>query len=166
MKKMTHTMHKPSASNGGRLRPQNWRLLLALPLFVAAAFTAPAQSFSIGWFKIAGGGSTSAGGTFALRGTIGQPDASAPLTSGQFALRGGFWTLPAPVQVIGSPTLVITPAGSGAAIISWSPATPGFILQETASLTAPTWANSPSGSVNPVTVYTASPMKFYRLVRP
>src|SRR5262245_20851694 len=41
--------------------------------------------------SIDGGGGASAGGAFALSGTIGQPDADLTLTGGQFTLVGGFW---------------------------------------------------------------------------
>jgi hypothetical protein len=34
-----------------------------------------AQSYSIDWYKIAGGGGTSTGATYQVSGTIGQPDA-------------------------------------------------------------------------------------------
>ena len=34
-----------------------------------------AQSYSIDWFKIAGGGGTSTGGVYSVSGTIGQHDA-------------------------------------------------------------------------------------------
>lgn len=42
---------------------------------------------------IAGGGGTSAGGGFAVTGTIGQadPDPLHPTTGGMFAVGGGFW---------------------------------------------------------------------------
>ena len=39
------------------------------------ALAAPAQQYSIDWYKIAGGGGTSTGGTYAVSGTIGQHDA-------------------------------------------------------------------------------------------
>ncbi|HUC85210.1 MAG TPA: hypothetical protein VL970_08465, partial [Candidatus Acidoferrales bacterium] len=52
-----------------------------------------AQSYSIDWFKIAGGGGTSSNGQFSVSGTIGQPDAGGPLTGGSFSLAGGFWAL-------------------------------------------------------------------------
>ena len=42
-----------------------------------------AQTYSIDWYKIAGGGGTSTGGTYAVSGTIGQPEAGGPLTNGQ-----------------------------------------------------------------------------------
>jgi hypothetical protein len=50
-----------------------------------------AQPFAIDWYTIDGGGGTSAGGSFTLSGTIGQPDAGPTMTGGNFALTGGFW---------------------------------------------------------------------------
>ena len=55
------------------------------------AASAFAQTYSIAWYTIDGGGGTSAGGAFALSGTIGQHDAGATMTGGSFALTGGFW---------------------------------------------------------------------------
>src|ERR1035437_9779379 len=133
--------------------------LLALP-------TLHAQSYSIDWFKIAGGGGTSAGATYQVTGTIGQPDASGPLTNGQYSVTGGFWALPTAVQVTGAPTLAIAPAGAGEATISWTPATPGFVLQETLSLSPAAWSNSVSGATNPVLVPATLPTRFYRLFKP
>ncbi len=46
--------------------------------------------FDLSWHTIDGGGGTSTGGDFVLRGTIGQPDAG-DLSGGDFTLRGGFW---------------------------------------------------------------------------
>jgi hypothetical protein len=34
-----------------------------------------AQSYSIDWYKVSGGGGTSTGATYQVSGTIGQPDA-------------------------------------------------------------------------------------------
>jgi hypothetical protein len=52
---------------------------------------APASAaFHISRFTIDGGGGSSAGGTFALTGTIGQPDAGL-LVGSSFAISGGFW---------------------------------------------------------------------------
>ena len=63
--------------------------LLAAGLSVSPG-TASAQ-FSVSSFTIDGGGRTnSTGGTFALGGTIGQPDAGL-LSGGTFTLGGGFW---------------------------------------------------------------------------
>lgn len=56
---------------------------------------ASAQSggpYDLSWSTIDGGGITFAtGGAFSLGGTIGQFDASGPLTGGAYSLTGGFW---------------------------------------------------------------------------
>jgi hypothetical protein len=57
-------------------------------------------------------------------------------------------------------------AGPGQAQISWEPDTPGFVLQETLSLTPTNWVDSASGTNNPVIVPAATPTKFYRLNKP
>ena len=45
-------------------------LFLLLPVVIFA------QSYSIDWYKIAGGGGTSTGGVYSVSGTIGQNDAA------------------------------------------------------------------------------------------
>lgn len=64
------------------------------------------------------------------------------------------------------PTLTIVAAGSGLATISWTPASPGFVLQESDGLAPANWSNSASGAQNPVIVQTGSATKFYRLLHP
>jgi hypothetical protein len=103
---------------------------------------------------------------FTVQGTIGQPDAGGPMTGGSFAVTGGFWALPIAVQTPGAPTLTIVRLNATQARISWAPNTPGFVLQETATLTPPNWVNSPSGAANPVTVTSGPNAKFYRLRKP
>jgi len=126
-----------------------------------------AQSYSIDWFKVAGGGGISSNSqppaiNYQLSGTIGQPDAGGPMTNGQYSVIGGFWVLPQAIQVAGAPTLAIAPAAAGLATVSWTPATPGFVLQESVKPDAG-WTNSATGATNPVTVPTLGPLKFYRL---
>jgi hypothetical protein len=62
-----------------------------------------------------------------------------------------------------APTLTIVRTPPTQATISWTPATPGFVLQEKTNLTSGNWSNSPSGSTNPITVPATLPAKFYRL---
>jgi hypothetical protein len=138
---------------------------VALALAITALRT-EAQSYSIDWFTIDGGGGASTGGVYSVSGTIGQPDAGGPLSGGQFSLIGGFWALPIAVQTTGAPTLTIVSAGPGQATISWTPGTPGFVLQETPSLSPENWSNSPSSATNPVTIPAGLPKKFYRLFKP
>ena len=145
--------------------PSRPGLLLAL-VVLTGAVTAPAQSLSIGWWKIAGGGGTSTGGVYAVSGTVGQHDAGGPLTNGHYSVTGGFWAWTIAVQSETAPFLTIAPAAPGQATISWTPATPGFVLQATTSLTTPNWTDAASGTANPVTVPATVPAKFYRLRKP
>ena len=142
---------------------------LFIPIILVVLGIAPAvvaQSHSINWFKIAGGGGTSTNGQYSLSGTIGQHDAGGPMTNGPYSLVGGFWVLPTLVQTPGAPTLHITNAAPGFATIWWTPPTPGFTLQSTDSLSPTAWTNAPSGPTNPATVPATLPARFYRLFKP
>jgi hypothetical protein len=119
--------------------------------------------YSIDWFKVAGGGGTSVGTGYTVSSTIGQPDSGLIMTNGQYSIAGGFWVLPQPVQVTGAPFLTINSAAPGNAIIAWTPNTPGFVLQETWTLSPANWTNSSSGSTNPATISIAGAAKFFRL---
>jgi len=142
------------------------KLLLGLGTTALLLGTAAAQTYTIDWYTIDGGGGTSTGGVYSVIGTIGQPDAGGPMTNSQYSVTGGFWALPTVIQVIGAPTLTIAPATPGNATISWTPNTPGFVLQETLSLSPTNWVNSASGATNPIVVPATLPTKFYRLFKP
>jgi len=139
-------------------------LLLLLSLLIPASSIA--QSYSIDWHTIDGGGGTSTGGVYSVSGTIGQPDASGLMTGGPYSVVGGFWALLTAVQSSNAPTLLIGPAAPGSATISWTPATPGFVLQVSPTLTPPAWTDAPSGATNPITVPATLPARFYRLSKP
>ena len=70
---------------------------LALVLLVAAILGASAALAQIGggydltWSTIDAGGGGSAGSSYQLTGTLGQPDAGATLSGGFYSLSGGFW---------------------------------------------------------------------------
>jgi hypothetical protein len=142
------------------------KIRTALIACVLTLLTRPvgAQSYSIHWHTIGGGG-TSTGGVYSASGTFGQPDAGGPMTNGQYSLTGGFWVLPTALPVVGA-TLSIVRGAPGQAVISWAPPTAGFVLQESWSSSPGTWSNSPSGATNPTTVPATWPAKFYRLFKP
>lgn len=143
---------------------QGWRLFASLLLLLAfSAGRVFAQSYSIDWYTIDGGGGTSTNGPYSLTGAIGQADTSGPMTNAQYSLTGGFWVLPVMVQEPGAPMLTVVPAAPGFALISWTPNTTGFVLQESLTLDPPAWTNSPSGATNPVTVPATLAARFYRL---
>ena len=75
-----------------------------------------------------------------------------------------FWSIQA-IDIPGFPRLSITPAGNNV-IISWTPGTPGFVLQGNGSFNAASWADAPSGSTNPISVPASSASRFYRLRKP
>jgi hypothetical protein len=137
------------------------KLILLLGLLIPAVCFA--QQYSIDWYKVAGGGGTSTGGVYAVSGTIGQPDASTPMTGGNYSLTGGFWSLFA-MQTPGAPTLIITYSGNQA-IVSWDSSVTGWTLQTNNNLSAGTWGNYLGSIVN--NSATNSPPKgnlFFRLI--
>jgi hypothetical protein len=164
MVKFPNALAGDSLSPGERAGVRASVCLISLLLFSAAL--GRAQNYSIDWYKVSGGGGTSTGSVYSVSGTIGQPDAGPAMTNGQFTVTGGFWALPTAVQTLGSPTLSIARAAPGSATISWTPDTPGFVLQESLHLAPANWTNSPSGGTNPVTVPVTLPTKFYRLFKP
>jgi hypothetical protein len=148
------------------------KFVLLLVLLVPAL--SRGQSYSINWYKIAGGGGTS-GGTngstvYSLSGTIGQHDAGNVMTGGSYALTGGFWSIVGIVSTQGAPTLTITRV-SGNIVISW-PSSGSFTLQQNANLATPgSWATSGytvsnDGSTNSITISPPTGQLFFRLIQP
>jgi len=125
-----------------------------------------AQSYSIDWFTVDGGGGTSTGGVYSLSGTIGQPDAGT-MSGGNYTIQGGFWSVIAAIQTEGAPLLTITRSGPSA-IVSWPSPSTGFVLQENGILNNATWTNvaqSPvdNGTNKSITITPPVGNKFYRL---
>jgi len=109
--------------------------LLSLAISVSSA-----QSYSIDWFKISGGGGTGAGGSFRVSGTIGQSEAGTALSGGQYSVVGGFWSPISVIQTPGAPRLSISYAGSQA-IVSWPLLSTGWTLQTNGNPATATWGN-------------------------
>src|SRR5689334_5674203 len=82
-------------------------LVLSALAFLAVCGAVQAQSYSIDWFKVAGGGGTSSNGQYTVTGTIGQADAGGQISGGQYAITGGFWSLISVLQTPNSPPLTI-----------------------------------------------------------
>ena len=107
---------------------------LALAAFVCGlqSSTVSAQSYTIDWHKIAGGGGTSAGGAYSVSGTIGQPDAGVAMNGGNYSVTGGFWALIQVVQTPGAPTLYVSHAGN-VVTVYWQNVT-GWNLRQNGNL--------------------------------
>ena len=118
-------------------------------LISALCFRASGQTYSIDWFKIAGGGGTSTGATYQVT--------------------GGFWSLISVVQMPGVPNLVISHSGSNV-IVSWlDAATNSYTLQQNANLALTNgWATSgytvtPANGTNSITITPPTGNLFFRL---
>ena len=152
----------------------HWRLKFGACLVVGVWFLvlfsdASAQSYSINWYKIAGGGGVSASGPYTISGTIGQPDASAPMTGGNYSLTGGFWAFLSVIQTPGAPTLYITHSGSTVTVF-WQNVS-GWSLEQNNNLTGPTgwstnssWTNNISGT-NYLNLTSPTGNLFFRLIQ-
>ena len=132
-----------------------------------AAVSVQAQSYSIDWNTIDGGGGTSTGGVYSVRGTIGQPDASGAMTGGNYSLTGGFWSLIAVVQTAGLPNLTITFVGPNSVVVSWLDAG-SYTLQTNNNLNTWNWlgyggAINTLNGTNSVTVTPPTGNLFFRL---
>src|SRR5690242_15049994 len=131
-------------SHGSQAR----RLKLAGFCFLFSAFRllTHAQSYSIDWFTIDGGGGTSTGGVYQVSGTIGQPDAGPTMSGGNYSIDGGFWGLIAAVQMPGAPLLTILRTTTNTVAVSWPSPSTGFTLQQnTNGIATVNWSNVISG---------------------
>jgi len=147
------------------------RALAFCILTFATCLRALGQSYSIDWFTIDGGG-TSTGGVYSVTGTIGQPDASQQaMTGGNYSLVGGFWSLIA-VQTPGAPLLSIFRTTTNTVAVSWpSPSTGWSLQQNTNSVSSLNWSNVTSGIQDDSTTKTLvvnppTGNRFYRLRGP
>jgi hypothetical protein len=106
------------------------KLILLLGLLMPAL--SHAQTYSIDWYKVSGGGGVSSGGGYSVSGTIGQHDAGSAMIGGSYSVTGGFWGLISVVQKAGLPLLTIGHARN-TVIISW-PNTATCALQQNSNV--------------------------------
>jgi len=152
---------------------KNCALRILLILFALAAIPSVlrAQSYSISWYTVDGGGGTSTGAVYSVSGTIGQPDANQqPMTGGNYSLTGGFWSLFA-VQTPGAPLLRIFLSAPGTAIVAWPAPSTGWSLQQNTNLATTNWVAVTNtvnvvGSENQISITPPTGNQFYRLVHP
>jgi hypothetical protein len=129
-----------------------------------------AQTYSIDWYSIDGGGGTSTNSQYVLSGTIGQPDAGR-MSGGGFTLDGGFWGIVAAVQTPGAPALRVVLTGTNTVVVAWPNPSTGFSLEQNVAVGTGIWTgvtNSISivGSENQVIVAPPTGNRFYRLFHP
>jgi hypothetical protein len=133
-------------------------------------FHGSAQTYSIDWFTIDGGGSTSTGGVYSVSGTIGQPDAG-HMSGGNFTLDGGFWGIIGAVQIPGAQLLWVLLTSTNTVVVAWPAPSTGFSLQQNPDLKTTAWGGVTNpvnvvGSENQIIVAPPVGNRFYRLKNP
>ena len=129
-----------------------------------------AQSYSIDWSTIDGGGGMGTGGVYSVSGTIGQPDAGT-MTNGVYSVTGGYWSVLNVVQTPGAPLLRITLPSLNSVALTWPSPSAGFVLQQNINIATTNWANvvqSPvdDGTNKIVTLGNLAGNRFFRLLKP
>ncbi|HWL95106.1 MAG TPA: hypothetical protein VNT79_16420 [Phycisphaerae bacterium] len=92
----THATWVASLERTIKMSINRFASLITVTFALALVPAALANDFDLSWFTIDGGGGYSAGGSFKLEGTIGQPDAgpsAGAMIGGTFELVGGLWPL-------------------------------------------------------------------------
>ena len=162
----------PALPGGGRVVAVSKCALTLVALSLVVVSVLHAQSYSINWFKVAGGGGTSTGGTYQVSGTIGQHDAGGPMTNGQYSLIGGFWSVITVVQTPGAPLLTITFNSQLPTVtVSWPASATDFVLQQNSDLNTANWTPvglpvNTNGATMSVTISPPAGNLFFRLNSP
>ena len=144
-------------------------LIAILVLAAVTALSASAQSYSINWYKVAGGGGTSTGATYQVSGTIGQHDAGGPMAGGSYSLTGGFWAFIGVAQTPGAPALYISHSGNTVTVY-WQNVS-GWLLQQSSTVNRQaTWTQNNSwttvGGTNYLNLVSPTGNMFFRLYTP
>ncbi|MCX6929879.1 MAG: hypothetical protein NT154_42705 [Verrucomicrobia bacterium] len=136
---------------------------------IVSATSLFAQSYSIDWYTVDGGGGTSTGGVYSVTGTIGQPDAGV-MSGGNYTVVGGFWGTVAVVQTPGAPLLSIFHTPTNTVAVTWpSPSTGWTLQQNTNSVGSVNWSNvtttiQDDGIIRTLIVNPPAGNRFYRLM--
>ena len=140
---------------------------LFILLHLVFCLCASAQSYTIDWHKVAGGGGTSTGGVYALSGTIGQHDANVVMRGRNYSMTGGFWSLINVVQTPGLPNLVIVVNSTNNVQVLWADIG-NYTLQQNARLATTNWVTSgfavtTANGTNSITIAPPVGNLFFRL---
>ncbi len=142
-------------------------LVLGCAIILLANCQSRAQGFTLDWWDIDAGG-TSSGGHYTLSGTIGQPDAGS-FSGGQYMLSGGFWgTLSLAQTPTTLPSLTITLTPTNTVLLTWPSQSAGFAVQHVTDLNSSYWSDAgvtpvDDGTTSTVVLPPALGTHFYRL---
>ena len=142
------------------LRPLARAAVLGLGLFAASSVRA--QSISSPWRTLNAGGGNSVSGSITLVSSIGNTEAARVEGDG-YVLVGGFFgdVLDEPVTEL--PVLSISKS-ENQLVISWTPNSPGSVLQYSDTISGGLWRDLDAGSLNPATISATEHTRFFRVI--
>jgi len=149
-----------------------WLLSAICVMLIGGGMAGPdahAESFLINGHTLSGGGGSSAGGSYTVKGTLGQPAAGA-LGAGNYSINAGFWAIISPVQTPGAPLLTLSATSTNTVVLSWPSPSTGFVLQQSPAGAGTNWvdvAQAPfdNGTTKSVLVSPRSGNLFFRLTK-
>ena len=109
-------------------------------LLLAFAVATVQAQYTIDWSTIDGGGYRT-NDQSSVSGIVGQYDASGSLTSGNYALTGGFWAIYA-LQTPGAPLLTVFATTTNTVVVSRPSSATNSALEQNTNLTAMNWTLS------------------------
>ena len=145
-----------------------WSVISTVMLAGVFSASGGGPQYAIPWSKVSGGGAMlSTGGPYTVSGTIGQHDAGARATGGDYSLTGGFWAFSV-ISIPGLPALNITLTGH-VVTVSWPSPSTGFILQMSTGLATSPWTTPPetvndNGTLKYILINDPTGHRFFRLM--
>jgi hypothetical protein len=154
------------------IRASSFVIAVLLSTFIHQPSTSLAQTYSIDWHTVDGGGGTITGGVYSINATIGQHDAHNATSGGIYSLTGGFWAAE-DSSAPGRPVLVMQ-RSNNVFIVAWPLNSAGYCLQTTYNLAPPVvWQPVTSGITTngatlilQITNTTSIAKQFFRLSNP
>lgn len=167
---MKKPIFRQTAQSASRKMSRAARCRVLLAMMVGVMTLTALGQFTLDWYKVGGGGGTSAGGAYQITGTIGQHDAGAPMSGGPYSVTGGFWSLYA-VPTAGAPLLSIFLTPTNTAVVSWPSPSTGFGLQQNNNIAGTNWITplepvQDNGVTRFIIVNPPTGNRFYRLKNP
>ncbi len=110
----------------------NTKSLLIAAVFLTLGSGAMGQNTTLDWWTVDGGAGGAQSATYALRGTLGQPDAGV-CRGTTYTLHSGYW----PGAIPQPPKLNIESLPDGSVKVSWPIWASDYVLKSSADVTAP-----------------------------
>ena len=144
---------------------------ISVNLCLLALFSVQAQPYQLGTATVKGARTTSHGGDYEIRGSIGSIPTRPAMDNGEYAVSGSLVALFVAVTTTGAPTLNITVTTTNTVVLSWLADSTGFVVEQNVTANGTGWsrvgiAAQNSGGNYHVVLPMSAGNKFFRLQRP